>query len=90
MAWEAGLHNVPSAVTPFKPVLVLPCPSSLRGQPRSARQDQVTDGFSRQEDESLPWGLCWREPEEDGRVTAAGFWVRFHLVSSQQNLAPLS
>lgn len=83
MGSSSGLHNVPSAVTPFKPVLILPCPSSLRRQPRSAKQDQVTDGFSWHTDEILPWGLCWREPEEDGRVAAAGFWVRFCLVSSQ-------
>lgn len=83
LAWEAGLHNVPSAVTPFKPALVLPCPSSLRRQPRSAKQEQVTEAFSWQADEILPWGPCWREPEEDRRVAAAGFWVRFHLVSSQ-------
>lgn len=82
MSWEVGLHNVPSAVTPFKPVRPALLLQSTQ-TPRPAEQDQAAEGFSWQVDEILPWGPCWTEPEEDGRVAAAGFWVRVHLVSSQ-------
>lgn len=44
MAWEAGLHNVPSAVTPFKAALILHAPA-VCGAAEASRAGPGNRGF---------------------------------------------